>query len=396
MTNGPGASHRPSSAKAPKRRSTRLSIFLSFAFEPVGGAYDRAEILAVVERAAEIATYSLNRTHPHLRLSVDAEVLTYGEYLNDELHSKLRSADMLVVDISDLNPNVYYELGFASALGKPRILIGARAATLPSDIAGSFVLMYDSVGTIVGRLADRIRDCALEAMRITARGSVNCRAAWGDLDKTGRSIVVLGPRTSSKTAFMDIASANYIFLDNLGDKDSIVELSLLMTRLFPTVPLVRYISDDFPRDAYDNNLIVVGGPGVAGSQGNRIVSTLHRRLGIDVGYSNDGTKIVLPDSTEHSASFADDGRCTLDYGFYAKARNPFNPDCYVFMCHGIYTMGVLGAARVLSDHPAAEDNVSLVVNEVDASEGFWSVFPVQVLNGVPMITLLERKLLHPL
>jgi hypothetical protein len=328
--------------------------------------------------------------------SVEAELISYGQSVNEELNTKLRAADIIIVDVTDLNPNVYYELGFASALKKPRVLIGSReghSAALPSDIAGTLVLIYDSVGAIVGRLADRIRDCALECLRVEARNPERCRAVWGNLDETSRPIAVLGPRTSSNTDFLDISSVNYMFLDSLGDKDSIFELSLLMVRLFPRRQLVRYVSDDFPRDAYDHNLIVVGGPGISGSQGNRLVKTLHRRLGIDVGYSSDATAIILPDGTEHTASF-EDGRCTLDYGFYARARNPFNPSSYLFMCHGIYTMGVLGAARLLSDHPAAQENVSLVLDVLGPTTGFWSVFPVQVLNGVPMVPVLESKMLN--
>ncbi len=84
-----------------------------------------------------------------------------------------------------------------------------------------------------------------------------------------------------------------------------------MSRLFPSVPLVRYISDELPRDAYDHNLIVVGGPGVPGSQGNRLVSTLQRRLGIGVGYSTDAMRLVMPDGQEFAGEFDDAGRCTL-------------------------------------------------------------------------------------
>lgn len=327
---------------------------------------------------------------------MDGEVVSYGTPLNDGLTAHLTMADIVVVDVTELNPNVYYELGFVTALKKPRILIRSRSAAtdgLPSDIAGTLLLHYDSVNSVIGRLADRIRDCALEALRVEARNLERCRTVWGNLDKTGKPVVVLGPRSSSKTDFMDISSVNYMFLDSFGDKDSIFELSLLMTRLFPRAPVVRYVSDDFPRDAYDHNLLVIGGPGIPGSQGNRLVNTLHRRLGIDVGYSADATSIVLPDGTEHAASF-EDGRCTVDYGFFARARNPFNPGAHLFMCHGIYTMGVLGAARLLSDHPAAQENLELVLAELGADAEFWSVFPVQVLNGVPMVPTLKPEMLN--
>jgi acetyltransferase-like isoleucine patch superfamily enzyme len=177
---------------------------------------------------------------------------------------------------------------------------------------------------------------------------------------------------------------------HFGDKDSLYELGVLLSRLFPSVPLVRYISDELPRDAYDHNLIVVGGPGVPGSQGNRLVATLQQRLGIAVGYSADAERLIMPDGEERSGEF-ESGHCTLDHGFFAKARNPFNPAARVFMLHGIYTMGVLGAARLLSDHPAAQDNVRVVVDEIGADTDLWCVLPVHVLNGMPMVPRLTAS-----
>jgi hypothetical protein len=367
--------------------ATTLTVFFSYAFDPTSPAYERSEILSVVERACEIAATSLRRAQQPVRFVVEAELTGYGGSLSTELSRKLGECDLAIVDISDANPNVYFELGYLSAIKRPAIVVRARSAgsDIPADILGTYVLQYDSVESIVGRLAERLREWALERIRIRSSGPELCRAAWGHLDRIDRPIVLVGPRTSSRTDFMDVTSVNYMYLDNFGDKDSLYELGILMSRLFPSVPLVRYISDELPRDAYDHNLIVVGGPGIPGSQGNRLVATLQRRLGIGVDYSSDAKRMVMPDGRELAGEFDEVGRCTLDHGFFARARNPFNPVARVFLLHGIYTMGVLGAARILSDHPAAQDNLRVVVEEVGADVAFWAAFPVQVVTGVPMV-----------
>jgi len=186
-----------------------------------------------------------------------------------------------------------------------------------------------------------------------------------------------------------------MFLDNLGDKDSIMELSVLMARLFPSCHVVRYVSDDVPRDAFEHNLIVVGGPGVPGSQGNHLVKTLQQRLGINVTYSSDAKRMVLPSKVELTSEF-EGGHCVMDYGFFAKARNPFNPSTRVFMLHGISTMGVLGASRMLGDHPAAQENVLTMIEGIGSDTDFWCIFPVYVINGVPLVPELERKMVNVL
>ncbi len=73
----------------------------------------------------------------------------------------VRSSDFLVVDVTQQNPNVLYELGFAHALRKPTILIASSEATgkLPSDLAGFQYIVYepDNLRALVDRVQRRAR-----------------------------------------------------------------------------------------------------------------------------------------------------------------------------------------------------------------------------------------------
>src|SRR5262249_25059751 len=158
-------------------------------------AYQRSEILAVVERACDIAATSLQRVEHQVRFVVEAELTEYGGTLSTELSRKLTECDVAVVDISDANPNVYFELGYLSAIKRPPIRVRARSvdSAIPTDIMGTYVLQYTSVESIVGRLAERLRECALEVIRSRSGGPELCRASWGHLNRTGRPIVLVGP-----------------------------------------------------------------------------------------------------------------------------------------------------------------------------------------------------------
>lgn len=57
-------------------------------------------------------------------------------------------ARLIVADITGRNPNVYYELGIAQALGKPVLLIAQSAQELPFDISTWRVLVYKSVNDL--------------------------------------------------------------------------------------------------------------------------------------------------------------------------------------------------------------------------------------------------------
>jgi hypothetical protein len=58
-------------------------------------------------------------------------------------------ATIVVAEITPSNQNVFYELGYAHARGKPTILLAERGKQLPFDISGYRVLFYEN--TIAGK-----------------------------------------------------------------------------------------------------------------------------------------------------------------------------------------------------------------------------------------------------
>jgi nucleoside 2-deoxyribosyltransferase len=56
----------------------------------------------------------------------------------------IREADLVIADVSNQNPNVMYELGFAHALRKLTIpLISTKSTAYPADLAGFDWVFYD-------------------------------------------------------------------------------------------------------------------------------------------------------------------------------------------------------------------------------------------------------------
>lgn len=58
--------------------------------------------------------------------------------------ARIRESALIIAEITPANANVYYEVGYAHALGKPTILIAERGTKLPFDISGFRVLMYEN------------------------------------------------------------------------------------------------------------------------------------------------------------------------------------------------------------------------------------------------------------
>lgn len=60
---------------------------------------------------------------------------------------EINEAQLVIADITPTNANVYFEVGYAMALGKPTILLAKKDTKLPFDVAGFRVLFYeDTIG----------------------------------------------------------------------------------------------------------------------------------------------------------------------------------------------------------------------------------------------------------
>lgn len=65
--------------------------------------------------------------------------------IHQQMMQKIFDADVLVADITGLNPNVFYELGVAHAISKKTVVIcnGAQVNKIPFDIAPYRILSYN-------------------------------------------------------------------------------------------------------------------------------------------------------------------------------------------------------------------------------------------------------------
>ena len=74
------------------------------------------------------------------------EIYGPGAILTDIIGA-IRTSAVVVADVSLANPNVYYEVGYAHAVGTPTILLIRRGETIPFDISGFRCIIYDdSIG----------------------------------------------------------------------------------------------------------------------------------------------------------------------------------------------------------------------------------------------------------
>lgn len=62
----------------------------------------------------------------------------------DDIWKSIRSARFIVAEMTDKNPNVFYEIGLAHAIGKPIIIMTRNEGDVPFDLKALRYLFYDT------------------------------------------------------------------------------------------------------------------------------------------------------------------------------------------------------------------------------------------------------------
>jgi len=91
-------------------------------------------------------------------LRADAEIFATGKIM-DQIWRGIRSAQVLVAELTTKNPNVFYELGLAHALEKPVVLVSSNQEDVPFDLRHIRVILYDQTDPFCGqKLIDKLAD----------------------------------------------------------------------------------------------------------------------------------------------------------------------------------------------------------------------------------------------
>lgn len=211
-----------------------------FVIQPFDGAkFDKrfTDVFAPAIEAAKMEPYRVDRD-PGVDVAIDA------------IEEGIRNADACLADITTDNPNVWYELGFASAIGKLLVMVCSderKGKKYPFDIQHRTILPYsvDSTSDFEGlkrRITERL--LALLAKRATLDQIGSDRTLSNVEGLSQPELIVLAAAAGNAFAPSDSAITSSVRNDVLGSGFTLLAFALGMKRLVGK-GLIRH---DFERD----------------------------------------------------------------------------------------------------------------------------------------------------
>lgn len=98
-------------------------------------------------------------------IRADADIFGSGKIM-DQILEGMTAAKVLVAELTDRNPNVFYELGIAHALKKPVVLVSATEKDVPFDLQHIRVIYYDVKDPFWGtKLIEKVAENVLSAIQ---------------------------------------------------------------------------------------------------------------------------------------------------------------------------------------------------------------------------------------
>lgn len=87
---------------------------------------------------------------------VDEQI--FDERILDRIYNQIAKADIVIADMTGRNPNVFYEVGYAHALGKLTILLTKNADDIPFDLKHFPHIVYGAkISLLQGELEKRVK-----------------------------------------------------------------------------------------------------------------------------------------------------------------------------------------------------------------------------------------------
>ncbi len=180
---------------------------------------------------------------------------------------------------------------------------------------------------------------------------------------------------------------NFTRMQQYGDLDALIELYGHLCAENPTLDVLHCLASMADSKDLSSHVIQLGG--IAWNRVTRRIQSVTSQVPItqkDVDDLKDGDIFRLETSKSFYPEFEDLGEgeeLVADVAYLARLRNPFNVSHTLTICNGIFSYGVLGAVRCLTDPDVKDANEKYLADRFPDGE-FAMLIRVPVVANVTL------------
>lgn len=370
----------------------QIKVFVGYQFK--SNYYTRSEIDKLIIDSIEKAEIDINnRISNKIQIKPILQDLLSGMTIGNQIFAKIHDADFCIFELSDLNSNVMLELGYALGLEKVCVLLqhkDEKISNIPSDLSGLYIIKYD-YETLNAKIAYEIFNNSNNILnnkekKLSSKGRESeevktLRSFWNihDIDK----IYIICPEIpiDDRKTYAEITSKDYLRLAKFADIDSLYNMKDFISRKFPNVRMMEYTSVEMPEEAYNENIILIGG-----TAWNKVTEKLMEKIRspfyyIDGGKGNDDPIVERESGLKRLPVLDRMGSLNYDWGLFIRVPNPFNKEKNLIIINGIRTYGVLGATKCFTNEMNSSDNCSIIFKLLGIPAYFAALIKTAVINN---------------
>lgn len=342
----------------------RVTLFFQFNSK----YYNRNRLEKMVRDATDLAEKNI----PDAKIEYNRINIHPAQTIFSEVIRHIESANFCVFEISDNNPNVLFELGYAYSKGKGIALLKNKksAVPIPSDLSGLFILYYKdhtSLDNIALDLSINIEESIREAIK--NKFGYLLRRVWSFEENDTVTFV-----SGNLEGYYPILPY---------DVSAVLESVLTVKTLYPNVRIERFCTVDIPSQfESDMNIISIGGPG-----SNEVTRKFLDKINFpwdNIRPTHDAKQIMINKITkeERERELDENDRVKKDFGFFMKIPNPTVKDKTVILIVALTTEGVWGSAKTFSyDGNYSKTNCDKLIELIGDSRYFAVITETDVDNN---------------
>ena len=222
------------------------------------------------------------------------------------------------------------------------------------------------------------------AVRLTVAPEPAATADLWTFEPGDPIVIVVGRLDDMTHAYASQRDPNFTELLTYADLDALIELHGHIRMRNPQAEIRFVRSDRFvDADQISSHVVVLGGPGL-----NQALEQLFEETDLPITQEEhpdvtNGEVFYVHGEDPELPIFTGRGtqRLTSDVCLFARLTNPFNTARTLTWCSGVYSRGVLGSVRLLTDAEMREQNGAYLAQRFADAKQFAIMVRVPVVSG---------------